>query len=120
MQRIAEERSPNEIDPYLTHIGIVNNRNEFFSPLFQSVVLNQQSKKIPAKEGKLFRLLKARLGTIVNKTDIFRTVWGENNNEATDWALDSLIYRLRKNETFQKSGYYIESVKKQGYILIKN
>jgi len=120
LQKISGGKIPAQIDPYLTNIGIVNNRNEFFSPLFQSFVLNQQSKKIPAKEGKLFRLLKARLGTIVNKTDIFRTVWGENNNEATDWALDSLIYRLRKNETFQKSGYYIESVKKQGYILIKN
>jgi len=120
LQKISGGKNPAQIDPYLMHIGIINSKNDFFSSLFQTFVQNQQSKKIPAKEGKLFRLLKARLGTIVNKTDIFRTVWGESSGDTTDWALDSLIYRLRKNETFQKSGYYIESVKKQGYILIKN
>ena len=120
LQKIADEKIPSLIDPYLTNIGIISDKKEFFSPLFKTFVQNQQSRKIPAKEGKLFRLLKARRGTVVSKTDIFRTVWGENNREATDWALDSLIYRLRKNGTFQKSGYYIESVKKQGYILIKN
>lgn len=120
LQKIADGKIPAKIDPYLASIGIINSNNEFFSPLFKVFVLNQKSKKIPAKEGKLFRLLKARSGTVVNKTDIFQTVWEGDSSEATDWALDSLIYRLRKNETFQKSGYYIESVKKQGYILFKN
>jgi L-methionine (R)-S-oxide reductase len=75
--------------------------------------------KLPQKEGKLFSLLQKELGKTVPKDIIFKEIWKDTPDEATDWALNSLIYRLRKNTTFHKSGYIIENNKDIGYSLIK-
>lgn len=118
--KIAQNKSSASSDPYLSNIGIINNKQEIFSPLMVEFLLKNSTTKIPLKEGILFRLLKSRSGKIVEKNEIFRIVWKDNSDNATDWALDSLVYRLRKNDVFKTSGFEIESIKKIGYRLLKN
>lgn len=112
-------RKATEVDEYLLDIGLVKPNNELFSSLFSQYVLSQVSLKMPSKEALLFVLLKKAKGKIVTKDTIFKTVWKNDFDGATDWALDSLIYRLRKNAVFKNSGYQLESYKKQGYALVK-
>ncbi|MBI2597455.1 winged helix-turn-helix domain-containing protein [Candidatus Daviesbacteria bacterium] len=59
------------------------------------------------------------MGNVVSKDEIFTEVWGEESENATDWALDALIYRLRKHPFLKAHGYIIESYKKVGYSLIQ-
>ena len=66
----------------------------------------------------MFSVLKAHLNTVVSREEIFSSVWGVEDDNVTDWALDALVYRLRKNKVFQNSGFTIENHKKQGYSLI--
>lgn len=75
--------------------------------------------RLPVKESKLFKLLRKNLGNTVSKDEIFIEIWNENSEEATDWALDALIYRLRKHPFMITNGYIIESHKKIGYTLIQ-
>lgn len=118
VQKIAQGKT-REIDDYLYKVGLIFPEKQFFSPLFQQYVLSQISLKLPKKESLLFIILKRAKGEVVSKETIFREIWQEHREEATDWALDSLIYRLRHNPTFRQSGYVLESYKKQGYILWK-
>lgn len=74
--------------------------------------------KLPPKEALLFSLLKRNEGKAVSKDELFKVIW-QNSDEVTDWSLNALIYRLRKNPTFSSSGYTIESQKKIGYYLLK-
>ena len=64
---------------------------------------------------KLFILFKKYLGRTISKDIIVEGIWGKDSEAATDWALNSLIYRLRKNQTFINQGYIIENDKKIGY-----
>ncbi len=74
--------------------------------------------KLPAKEAQLFKLLRNNIGKVISKDEIFSEVWG-NDSEASDWALDALIYRLRKHSFMTSHGYIIESQKKVGYTLVQ-
>lgn len=47
-------------------------------------------------------------------------VWKDDQGKATDWALNALIYRIRKNPGFASSGYVIENHKKEGFVLYKD
>lgn len=120
VQQIAQGKSPKMVDPYLFKLGIVRETAkgyELFSPLFARYINSCVPVKIPAKEGKLFKLLQKNLGQIVSKDEIFDYVWGDNPDVASDWALNALIYRLKKNPSFLASGYMIENHKKTGYSL---
>lgn len=97
------------------HLGGV--RFELFTPLLAEYIKTNFPIKLPVKESKLFKLLRKNIGNIVSKDEIFTSVWGETS-EATDWALDALIYRLRKHPFIKAQGYIIESHKKVGYTLI--
>ena len=88
-----------------------------FSPLFADYVKSVMRLRLPVKEAALFKLLKGKLGKLVSKDEIFNELW--QDEVGSDWALNALIYRLRKNPTFVASGYIIESKKKVGYSLIK-
>ena len=48
--------------------------------------------KLAQKEQKLFFLLQKDLGKIVTKDKIFEEIW----KDESDWALNSLIYRMRQ------------------------
>ncbi len=111
-----------EVDEYLVGVGMVNKKGsdyQLFTPLLSEYVKQNLAPKLPPLEAKLFRLLKDNLGKTVSKDEIFNTVWKEGSENVTDWALDALIYRLRKHPFIQSGGYIIESHKKVGYTLIQ-
>lgn len=123
VKKIAQGKQFGEMDPYLINIGMVNKIDEeyqLFSPLLRHFLIQENSIRMTDKERKLFRLLKQHLGKIVLKEQIFEYVWGENLEEASDWALTSLIYRLRKHSQVASQNYIIESHKKIGYLMIKS
>lgn len=126
--KIASGKNIEDIDEYLLGVGyvtILSERSEskdlsykLFSPVLAEYIKTNLPHKLSVKESKLFKLLRNNFGKVVSKDEIFKEVWGEDQ-EASDWALDALIYRLR-NSTFMKShGYVIESHKKVGYTLIQ-
>lgn len=122
VQKIVLKKNIQEIDPYLLNIGYIVKQSEgyrIFSPLLEEYIAAIAPIKLPAKEAKLFRLLKSNIGSIISKEEIFDYVWGRDSENATEWALNALIYRMRKHPAFMASGYYIENHKKLGYSLIK-
>lgn len=122
IQKIALGKNVGEIDEYLLGIGMVKKTRsafQLFSPLLTEYIKTNMPVKLPAKEAKLFKLLRENMGKTVSKDEIFTEIWGENNEDATNWALDALIYRLRKHPFIKTNGYIIESHKKVGYTLIQ-
>ena len=74
------------------------------------------------KELNSFKLLRQNMGRTVSKDEIFNVVWDPpagGPEGATDWALDALIYRLRKHPFMKANNFVIESHKKVGYTLIQ-
>lgn len=126
LQKIALGKRVDYLDEYLMEIGLVkksDNGYELFTPLLSEYIIHHHPKRLPVKEAKLFGLLKENLGKIVPKERIFDILWPADSKEfdkASEWALNSLIYRLKKNQTFIASGYHLENHKKEGYILFKD
>lgn len=112
------KRVEGSIDEYLLGVGMVTKEGQLFTPLLADYIKQNIPIKLPVKEAKLFKLLRKNMGRIVSKDEIFTEVWSENSENATDWALDALIYRLR-NSQLKTHGYIIESHKKVGYTLIQ-
>ena len=130
IQNIALGKSITEVDDYLLAVGMVKKEKvqssrfkvQLFTSLLTEYIKTNAPVRLPVKESKLFKCLRKNLGRTVSKDEIFAEVWGsstEESEEATDWALDALIYRLRKHPFMQKGGYIIESHKKVGYTLIQ-
>jgi len=123
LQKIALGKRVSIIDPYLLNIGYLKSDStgcyQIFTPLLSDFIKDSIHLRLPIQENKLFQFLKNRLGQVISKDEIFNHLWSDADSEATDWALNSLVYRLRKNPTFALSGYIIESHKKLGYSLIK-
>lgn len=118
VQKLALGKHTEEIDDYLLQVGYVSN-HQLFSPLLEKYLKTNMPVRLPVKEKALFNLLRKNLGNVVSKDEIFKEVWGETDENATDWALDALIYRLRKHPFIQSHGYIIESQKKVGYTLVQ-
>ena len=123
LRKIASGRKIKNVDPFLLKIGLVKElgeeKYELFTPLLRDYILTYAHTKLTRKERKLFYLLKKRLDKLVTKDEIFEEVWGDDPDLGSDWALNSLIYRLRKNPTFVSKGYVIENEKDEGYKMIK-
>lgn len=123
VQKVALGKTVEEFDEYLLGVGYIQDTKpgaKLFSPILEEYIKTHLPAKLPVKEAKLFKLLKQNVGKVVSKDEIFTTVWGENDEgTATDWALDALIYRLRKHPFMQSHHYIIESNKKVGYTLIQ-
>lgn len=120
--RIALGKDIKEVNSHLLDIGLVQKTGDeyrLFSPLFAEFVISNTHLKFSIYEAKLFKLLMKNLGKVVSKDEIFHTVWGEYN-ATSDWALNSIVYRIRKNPIFIKRGFHIESQKKIGYALVKS
>lgn len=115
---IADSRSA-QPDPYLEGVGLVNKQPNgsyrLFTILFEKFLAELDSTVLPAKEKKLLALLKRNVGRLVDKQQIIDKVWGDEI--VSDWALNSLVYRLRNHAAFDSSRYSIVSRKKQGYVL---
>ncbi len=121
VKKIVSNTFNNEPDSYLIETGLitkVGDKYRTFSPLFDEFVLSQKFTKLPKKEAALLKILKTNKNKVVSKDDIFIAVWGIESTNASDWALDALIYRLRRNNAFKTKGYTIENHKKLGYRLI--
>ena len=109
-----------DVDAYLTGVGyIVEDQGKFrtFTPLLSEYALRQGRAHLPVMEKRLLNILKRNADRVVSKQDIFDHVWREADGIATDWALNALVYRLRRHSAFDSQRYTIESHKKQGYIL---
>lgn len=122
LQKIALGKKVEEIDDFLLEIGIAQKKNSkygLFTPLLAQYLRTNLPVKLPVKEAKLFKLLRKNMDNVVSKDEIFAEVWAENDQNATDWALDALIYRLRKHPFIKSNNYIIESHKKVGYTLIQ-
>lgn len=125
LQKIALGKRVEDIDDYLLGVDIVKKTAsgyQLFTPLLAEYIKTHMPVKLPAKEAKLFKLLRQHLGNTVSKDQIFQEVWGSSEKElenATDWALDALIYRLRRHPYIKANGYIIESQKKVGYTLVQ-
>lgn len=122
VQRIAFGKRVADVDDYLSSVGMVKgvgDHFELFTPLLAQYIKQNMPVKLPPQEAKLFKLLRANTGKLVTKDEIFETLWGKDPDKATDWALDALIYRLRKHPFINSNGYIIESHKKVGYTLIQ-
>ncbi len=126
VQKIALGKNLKEVDEYLLGVGYVKNvksqmsnvKCQLFSPVLAEYIKINIPHKLPVKEKALFNLLRKNIGKVVSKDEIFKEVW-QGSEEATDWALDALIYRLRKHPFLQSHGFIIESHKKVGYTLIQ-
>ncbi|MBI2329987.1 helix-turn-helix domain-containing protein [Candidatus Daviesbacteria bacterium] len=116
LQKLALGKTVEEIDEYLEGVGLVKN-SQIFTPLLSEYIKTNMPVRLPAKENILFKLLKENIGKTVTKDEIFAAVWPDSE-EATDWALDALIYRMRNHPYLKAQGYIIESQKKVGYTLI--
>lgn len=122
LQKIAQGKTPAEADEYLLGVGLVKKNGpdySLFTPLLTEYIRTKLPNRLPVKEAKLFKLLKNNRGKVVSKDEIFAEVWEGSEEGATDWALDALIYRLRKHPFIKSNGYIIESHKKVGYTLIQ-
>ena len=120
VQKIALGKTISEVDEYLVGTGVIEQKEsgfKLFSPLLAEYLKTNLPVKLPVKEKALFNLLRKNIGKVVTKDQIFQTVWAEEE-DATDWALDALIYRLRKHPFITSHGFIIESHKKVGYALI--
>lgn len=123
VQKVAQGKTIEEVDEYLIGVGYVQESKigkHLFSPVLEEYIKNNLPIRLPVKEKKLFKLLRDNLGKVVSKDEIFQHVWpSQTEIGATDWALDALIYRLRKHPFMKAHGYLIESQKKVGYTLIQ-
>lgn len=122
VQKIALGKTITDVDDYLMGVSyILEDKKGFrlFSPILQEYIKTNMPTKLPVKEAKLFKLLRNNTDKVVSKDEIFKEVWGEDQENATDWALDALIYRLRNSQFMKSHGYIIESHKKVGYTLIQ-
>ena len=118
VQKIALGKKVEDIDEYLLGVGMVKN-DKLFTPLLAEYIKQNMPVKLPVKEKLLFNLLRKNMGRTVSKDEIFNEVWPGNEEGTSDWALDALIYRLRKHPFIKSQGYIIESHKKVGYTLIQ-
>ncbi len=121
IRRIAGGIKNVEPDEYLLGIGMVRQTRsdiELFSSLFLQYLLGINNKHLPVKERRLYLILKRNFGRVVAKQAIIDTVWGDEI--VSDWALNALVYRLRKHSVFVGQNYTIENHKKVGYELVKN
>lgn len=122
IQKIAFGKKLDEVDEYLLGVGMVrmeDSQYKLFSPLFEEYIRSYLVPRLPQKEYKLFKLLRQNIGKIVSKDELFQVLWTDDPDKATDWALDALIYRLRKHPFIKSQGLIIESYKKVGYSLIQ-
>ncbi len=110
-------------DRYLLMAGYVRQqagKYVAFTPLLADYVATLGKQYLPLKEKRLLQVLSQHQGQVVSKSQICDYVWHETNGIASDWALNALVYRLRRHRAFDSQHYSIESRKGEGYILLSH
>lgn len=124
-QEITQEDQDNA--EYLIKTGILNNKNNVFSPLFENFLIERISQKkkenhttdFSKKEHTLLKYLEDHKNDICEREEIIEAVWKEAEAlGVSDWAIDRLVARLRAKLKLQNSPYEIITVKTRGYKLI--
>lgn len=95
LQKIALGKHIDEVDEYLLGVGMVKKTTSGYQ-LFTPLLTEYIKTNLPVK-----------------------LALADNPEVASDWALDALIYRLRKHPFIKTHGYIIESHKKVGYTLMQ-
>ncbi len=119
LEKVAKRRKITE-DEFLIGTGFVkrvSNHMETFTPLLSEYIKEETDTILPVMEQRLFDVLCSHKGDLVDKETIFDQVWKEQDGIASEWSLNSLIYRLRNHAGFDKNRFVIKSAKKIGYIL---
>jgi hypothetical protein len=114
------KKSSKPQDQYLLDAGFINqsgDKYEAFTPLLVGYIQSLGNQHLPLKEKRLFKVLLQHRGSIVSKEVVCDYVWSEDNGIVSDWALNALVYRLRRHDAFNSQRYTIESRKGEGYIL---
>lgn len=123
VKKIALGKPISSVDEHLLGVGVVKKTGktyELFTPLFTEFIKSNSSAKMSLKESKLYKLLKENIGKVVSKEQIFSTIWDKDPDNTSDWALSSLLYRLRKHPTITSQNIIIESYKKLGIMMLKD
>lgn len=115
IKQIAKGKKTFTSSFHVYDLGIVDARGDFFSPLFKQFVVKNLKASLPKKEELLLKLLIRHKGKILTREQIADYVWGKHF-VVGNWAIDSLVYRLRK-DLCATSAYTIKSIKKTGFIL---
>lgn len=120
IQKVALNKKISSVDTYLLDNGYIDKKEKLavFSDLFSEFIRSHKKARLPVKEMQLYKILKSHIGQVVTKDEIFETIW--KNEAGSDWALNALIYRLRKNPFFVSKSLRIENYKKVGYVMFKN
>jgi hypothetical protein len=122
LRKIAEGKRVSDLDPFLLKIGLVRETPtgyELFTPLLRDYILSLSPTRFTKKEKKLFSLFKKYKNKIISKDTLIETVWEDKASEVTDYALTSLIKRLRKHHLLKKNNYFILNERGEGYKLVK-
>lgn len=110
---------------YLWTTGIVNEKNQFFSPIFSYYLEHLHNSidgkplvEFTKKEHMLFNFLQNCKEEVCEREKIVQEVWPEVELfGVSDWAIDRLIARVRGKLRLSKSKFEIKTVKTRGYKL---
>ncbi|MCA9323896.1 winged helix-turn-helix domain-containing protein [Candidatus Saccharibacteria bacterium] len=119
LEKVAK-RKKDTADEFLVGVGYVKqvgSHLETFSPLLSEYIIEETSSILPVMEQRLYDVLKKYKNTVVPKETIFDEVWKEQDGIASEWSLNSLMYRLRNHPGFDKNRFAIKSAKKVGYVM---
>lgn len=113
--------SDNQITREITLTSLFPRSNILLSDSIQTIYVNDQQIKMPAKEYACFKLLYENLGQVITKEQIIHCVWnervGDPDHLVADEEITSLIYRVRKRV---KEHFTIKSIPHKGYYMEKN
>ncbi len=112
---------------YLWDTGMLNKRDEIFSPLLAGylqsigrIISFKKEISLTKKENQLFEVLKNKKGEICEREEIIEKVWPEYQEiGVSDWAIDRLVARLRKKLALIDKNLKIKTIKTRGFRLEK-
>ncbi|HUV72507.1 MAG TPA: helix-turn-helix domain-containing protein [Clostridia bacterium] len=108
-------------DCFLVKIGLISEKGQVFSPVFEDFLRTQKEisvQELTRKEKALLTILQGQKGELVTREEIINFVWPENPEEVNEWTLDQLVKRLRKKLGDLKLPFQVKTIKAQGYSLI--
>ena len=111
---------------YLWETGVVNEKEQIFSPLFERFLTqntngeNSEIVELSRKENLLFEFLLKNIDKVCERERIIEEVWAETEEfGVSDWTIDRLVARVRAKLKSLKSEYAIVTIKTRGFKLVK-